>query len=104
MCVQNSVTHYTQLDRIVALKIPHTGLLTNDTELQRFHREARAAAQLRHPGIVTVHSVETLDGLPTIVSDFIAGYPLKDLLQDLFWRLVLPCCRSLVRWQVHGYS
>ncbi len=72
----------THLDRIVALKIPHTGLLTNDTELQRFHREARAAAQLRHPGIVTVHSVETLDGLPTIVSDFITGYPLRELLQD----------------------
>ncbi len=71
----------TQLDRVVALKIPHTGLLTNDSELQRFHREARAAAQLRHPGIVTVYDVETLDGLPTIVSDFIDGAPLRDLLQ-----------------------
>ncbi len=70
-----------ELDRIVALKIPHTGLLTESADLQRFHREARAAAQLRHPGIVTVHSVETLDGLPTIVSDFITGVPLRDLLQ-----------------------
>src|SRR5262249_28751773 len=38
----------TQLDRIVALKIPHTGLLTDAEELERFQREARAAAQLRH--------------------------------------------------------
>ena len=71
----------TELDRIVALKIPHTGLLTSDVDLERFHREARAAAQLRHPGIVTVHEVRTLEGLPTIVSDFIEGVPLKDLLE-----------------------
>jgi serine/threonine protein kinase len=71
----------TELDRIVALKIPHTGLLTSGDDLERFHREARAAAQLRHPGIVTVHEVRTLEGLPTIVSDFIEGVPLKDLLE-----------------------
>jgi len=70
-----------ELDRIVALKIPHTGLLTNETDLERFHREARAAAQLRHPGIVTVHEVVTLEGLPTIVSDFIEGVSLKDFLE-----------------------
>jgi serine/threonine-protein kinase len=47
----------TELDRIVAMKIPHTGLLTSTEELERFHREARAAAQLRHAGVVTVHEV-----------------------------------------------
>jgi serine/threonine protein kinase len=71
----------TELDRIVALKIPHAGSLTEEADLERFHREARSAAQLRHPGIVTVHEVQTLEGLPTIVSDFIEGIPLKDLLQ-----------------------
>ena len=71
----------TELDRVVALKIPHTGLLTSEVELERFHREARAVAQLRHPGIVTVHEVQMLDGLPTIISDFIAGVTLKDVLE-----------------------
>jgi WD40 repeat protein len=71
----------TQLDRVVALKIPHAGLLAEPQELERFHREARAAAQLRHPGIVTVHEVVLLEGLPAIVADFIEGVPLKDLLQ-----------------------
>jgi serine/threonine protein kinase len=71
----------TELDRIVALKIPHTGLVTAAEDLERFHREARAAAQLRHPGIVTVHEVVTLEGLPTIVADFVTGVPLKDLLE-----------------------
>ncbi len=71
----------TELDRVVALKIPHTGLLIAAEERERFHREARAAAQLRHPGIVTVHEVITLEGLPTIVSDFVAGVPLNQLLE-----------------------
>jgi WD40 repeat protein/tRNA A-37 threonylcarbamoyl transferase component Bud32 len=71
----------TELDRIVALKIPHAGLLTEADELERFHREARAAAQLRHGSIVPVHEVLTLEGLPTIVADFIEGVPLRDLLQ-----------------------
>jgi WD40 repeat protein len=71
----------TTLDRAVALKIPHTGLLTEADELERFQREARAAAQLRHPGIVPVHEVLTLDGLPTIVSDFVSGVSLKELLE-----------------------
>jgi WD40 repeat protein/tRNA A-37 threonylcarbamoyl transferase component Bud32 len=71
----------TELDRIVALKIPHTGLLASEEELERFHREARAAAQLRHPGIVTVHEVVTLEGLPSIVADFIEGVTLKNLME-----------------------
>jgi WD40 repeat protein/tetratricopeptide (TPR) repeat protein len=71
----------TTLDRIVALKIPHTGLLTADEDLERFLREARAAAQLRHPGVVSVYEVVTLDGLPVIAAEFITGVTLKDLLE-----------------------
>src|SRR5262249_23731217 len=78
----------TTLDRIVALKIPHTGLLTANDDLQRFLREARAAAHLRHPGIVSVHEVVTLDGLPVIAAEFVTGVTLRDLLgaRRLTWR------------------
>jgi WD40 repeat protein/tRNA A-37 threonylcarbamoyl transferase component Bud32 len=72
----------TELDRVVALKIPHAGLFALPVERERFHREARAAAQLRHPGIVTVREVQTLDGLPAIVADFIDGVSLRDLLAE----------------------
>jgi len=72
----------TRLDRTVALKMPHPGLLAAPTHLERFYREARAAAQLRHPGIVTVHEVATLDGMPVIVSDFIEGTPLREVLRQ----------------------
>jgi WD40 repeat protein len=72
----------TELDRVVALKIPHAGLLSSPASRERFAREARAAAQLRHPDIVTVYEVMTLDGTLTIVSQFVAGVPLKDFLED----------------------
>ena len=46
-----------ELDRVVALKVPRAGSLAGPAELDRFLREARSAAQLRHPSIVTVHEV-----------------------------------------------
>jgi WD40 repeat protein len=70
-----------QLDRLVALKLLHPSLISSPADRERFSREARAAAQLRHPGIVTVHEVTTLDGVPAIVSDFIDGVTLRELLR-----------------------
>src|SRR5262249_7219585 len=70
-----------ELDRVVALKLPHPGLLDSPAHRERFYREARAAAQLRHPGIVTVYEVTSLDGTPAIVSQFVDGVPLKDFLE-----------------------
>src|SRR5579871_6780237 len=53
-----------QLDRTVALKVPRAGNLAGPEELDRFLREARSVAQLRHPGIVTVHEVGQENGVP----------------------------------------
>jgi tetratricopeptide (TPR) repeat protein len=65
----------TQLDRTVAVKIPHRGSLGSEG-IEKFLREARAAAQLRHPNIVSVHEVG-LDGKRIyIVADFIEGLSL----------------------------
>jgi len=70
-----------ELDRLVAIKIPHRAAL-DDIEAERTQREARAAAQLRHPGIVSVHEVIRDEGLIYIVSDYIAGVTLQDWLQS----------------------
>ena len=70
----------TQLDRIVALKIPHQHAIASSVDTERLQREARVAAQLRHPGIVRLYEILTIDGFPVLVSDFIEGEPLKDLL------------------------
>ncbi|HEV3259848.1 MAG TPA: protein kinase, partial [Gemmataceae bacterium] len=68
------------LDRTVAVKVPRAGNLPGGQDLDRFLREARSAAQLRHPSIVSVHEVGQADGLPYLVSDFVHGVTLADLL------------------------
>jgi tRNA A-37 threonylcarbamoyl transferase component Bud32/tetratricopeptide (TPR) repeat protein len=69
-----------ELDRVVAVKVPRAGNLVGPRELDRFLREARSAAQLRHPSIVSVHEVGQLDGVPYLVSDFVQGITLAELL------------------------
>jgi tRNA A-37 threonylcarbamoyl transferase component Bud32 len=71
----------TELDRIVAVKVPRAVPLDNGSdEGDRFFREARSVAQLRHPSIVSVHEVGEHNGLPFLVQDFVEGVTLADLL------------------------
>jgi WD40 repeat protein/tetratricopeptide (TPR) repeat protein len=70
----------TELGRVVAVKIPHAGQPLTGKDQERFLREGRSAAQLRHPGIVVVHEAGCEDGLPYLVCDFIDGRTLADLL------------------------
>ena len=69
-----------ELDRTVAIKVPRAGSVAGQKESERFLREARSAAQLRHPSIVTVHEVGQAESLPYLVSDFVPGVTLADLL------------------------
>jgi serine/threonine protein kinase len=71
-----------QLDRIVAIKIPHAGLLSDGQHWERFQREARAAAQLLHPNIVPLYEIATIDGIPVLVSAFVEGVPLSELIKS----------------------
>ena len=73
--------HDTELDRFVAVKLPRKEQL-DDEESEQFIREARAAAQLKHPNLVSVHEVGRDDsGQLYIVSDFIQGASLAEWLQ-----------------------
>lgn len=69
-----------QLDRIVALKVPRGGRLSDAVDIERFLREARSVAQLRHPGIVPVFEVGDDRGIPILVSEFVVGQSLMRLL------------------------
>jgi WD40 repeat protein/tRNA A-37 threonylcarbamoyl transferase component Bud32 len=70
-----------KLDRTVAIKVPRRGNIGDQPQdLDRFLREARSVAQLRHSSIVTVYEVGTLEDTPYLVSDFIEGVTLADLL------------------------
>jgi WD40 repeat protein/serine/threonine protein kinase len=70
----------TDLNRLVAVKIPHAGRLVTPQDEERFVREGRSAAQLRHPSIVSVHQVGRHEGVPYLVADFIEGATLADFL------------------------
>lgn len=69
----------TNLDRAVAVKIPRQGQMSGE-EMEKFLREARAAAQLHHPNIVSVHEVGRDGETVYIVSDLIRGITLGDWL------------------------
>ena len=69
------------LDRLVALKLLRPGLDADPSFAERFTREARALAQLNHPGIVTLHeSGRSPGGLYFIVMEFVDGVNLRQLL------------------------
>jgi serine/threonine protein kinase len=70
----------TELDRVVALKVPRAGDLSSGEDQDRFLREARSAAQLRHPNIVPLYEVGQAKGMPYLVNGYVQGVTLADLL------------------------
>ena len=67
----------TQLERQVALKTPHFEQQPTEELLERFYREARAAATLRHPNICPVYDVGQIEGTHYISMAYIEGNPLS---------------------------
>ncbi|RIK70194.1 MAG: hypothetical protein DCC67_20890, partial [Planctomycetota bacterium] len=69
-----------ELDRTVAIKMPLDGRMADRSELERFWREARSVARLRHPSIVAVHEVGRCEQTPFLVSEFVVGASLAEAL------------------------
>jgi predicted Ser/Thr protein kinase len=72
------LAHHDLLDRVVALKIPD---LHSANARERFLREARIAAGLRHANICPVHEVGEIDGVPFLTMAYIDGRPLSELVR-----------------------
>jgi WD40 repeat protein/tRNA A-37 threonylcarbamoyl transferase component Bud32 len=94
-----------QLDRTVAVKIPRNGEMTAQ-EQEQFFREARAAAQLKHPSIVSVHEVGRDGDSVYIVSDFVRGVTLGDWLtgQKLTSREAAELCAQIAAALHHAHE
>jgi serine/threonine protein kinase len=68
----------TRLARHVALKFIPIEMVHDKKSLDRFVREARAASQLNHPGICTIHDIDDNGGHPFIVMEKLQGISLKE--------------------------
>jgi serine/threonine-protein kinase len=66
------------LERSVAIKVMHASIAEDGIQLERFRREARTAAKLSHPHVVTVIDAGEDDGHPFIVLEYVEGETLKD--------------------------
>src|SRR4029450_8045465 len=68
-----------RLDRDVAIQVLPAAFSADRDRLHRFEQEARAAAALNHPNILTVHEIGTHEGAPFVVSELLEGQTLRDV-------------------------
>ena len=91
----------TRLGRKVALKTLPLALAEQSDRLRRFEQEAKTVAALNHPNVVTLYSVEQVDGLHILTMEFVEGVTLHELIpedgQDLgqFFSLALPITEAV---------
>lgn len=72
-----------RLERVVALKVQRAGSFASQDEVERFLREARSAAPLKHPAIVSLHETgQTEDGVAFLVCEYIEGVTLAARLEN----------------------
>jgi eukaryotic-like serine/threonine-protein kinase len=98
----------TKLDRDVALKTLRSDFASDPERLTRFTREARAAAALSHPAIVTVHSVEHAAPLHFLTMELIEGQPLSAVIPRagmplaFLLQVALPIAEAVATAHDHG--
>src|SRR4051794_18256854 len=80
-----------RLGRDVAIKVLPAALSADPARLRRFEQEARAAAAINHPNIVTIHSVEQAGDVPFVTMELVEGLPLSKLIP----RAGMPLGRTL---------
>ncbi|HSV37962.1 MAG TPA: protein kinase, partial [Nocardioidaceae bacterium] len=70
-----------RLDRLCAVKIMHQGMGDDDDFAARFVREARSAAKLSHPNVVSVFDQGDDNGTLFLVMEYIPGHTLRDVIR-----------------------
>jgi eukaryotic-like serine/threonine-protein kinase len=103
------LAHDTELDRAVAVKLLAENVAADAELRERFVREARLAARLSHPNVVSVFDAGEDDGRPYIVMEHVEGETLADLLvrrrrlpPEEARQLALQACRGLAHAHESG--
>jgi len=73
---------HSQLQRFVALKMISAGQLAGQELVDRFYQEARAAAKIRHPHIVGIHDIGSVDGQHYFAMDYVPAGTLGERLRN----------------------
>ena len=73
-----------KLERKVAIKFLPQYMTSNKDNVERFEREAKAAAALNHPNIVTIYEIADVDNQTFIVMEFIDGQSLRTKIENSF--------------------
>lgn len=71
-----------KLNRVVAVKVMAPQLAADAMSRRRFHREAQAAAAVRHDHVVAIHAVDEWKGLPYLVMECVSGQSLQQRIDD----------------------
>jgi Tol biopolymer transport system component len=71
-----------RLDRIVAIKVLPASFSSDHDRMQRFAQEARAAAALNHPNILSIFDIGEENGSPYVVSELLEGETLRERLRS----------------------
>src|SRR6185312_15278048 len=74
--------HDSRLDRTVAIKVLPASFSADRDRMQRFAQEARAAAALNHPNILSIFDIGDQQGSPYVVSELLEGETLRERLRS----------------------
>ena len=91
----------TKLGREVAIKVLPKEVASDPSWLQRFEREARSVASLNHPNIITIHSIEEVEGIRFFSMELVGGrtlaqtIPITGMPIDSFWEIAIPLVEAL---------
>src|SRR4051794_30517784 len=95
--------HEESLNRFVAIKVLTEGLTEDPTFLQRFVREAQAAAGLSHPNIVQIFFIGEDNGYPYFVMEYVTGRSLNHILREE-GRIGNPRSSQMILQAAHGLA
>ena len=99
------LAHDPQLERDVALKFLNPDL-ADARRAQRFLREARAAARLSHPNVVTIYEADEIDGTPYFAMEMVRGVGGDRLVErgPLAWRVATEIAAQAARGLVAAHA